>query len=495
MAAGYGQLANTIGINYGTVADNLPTPAAAVAAIQAMKIGRVKVFEPDAGIFGALANTGLEVVVMIPNDQIVAVGASAAAGDSWIQQNIAPYYPATNFVVILVGNEIFSGTTYQSVWPSLVPAIQNLQASLVTRGWSGQIKVSTAVALDVLSASYPPSAGTFRTDIAGPVLQPLLSFLTTTSSYLFVNVYPFLAYESDTSISLAYALFADTTSVEVVDGGLTYTNLMDAQLDAVNAAAVKLGFPTLRLSIGETGWPSAGDADQPGATIANAATYNRRLVDKMLSTTQIGTPARPGVFIPTYIFALFNEDQKPGPTSERNWGLLYPNLTAVYTIDLTGQTAITAYSVGSPPVLTTPPLGAGSGTWCVANPAAGNTSLVDALNFACGVSVEICSAIQSGQSCYLPNTVASHASWAFNNYWQTYKAAGASCAFGGAAVLTSTDPSKPEEFLGFSWVFFLLETHAIDQLMLQFILTIFREILFTVQVLELANFRTELAPS
>ena len=80
-------------------------------------------------------------------------------------------------------------------------------------------------------------------------------------------------------------------------------------------------------------------------------------------------------------------------------------------------------------------------------------TLVDALNFACGVSIEICSAIQSGQSCYLANTIASHASWPFNNYWQTYKAVGASYTFNGAAVLTSNDPSKPKEFLGFSWVF------------------------------------------
>jgi hypothetical protein len=431
LAAGYAQLGDTVGINYGTVADNLPSPADAVAAIKAMKIGRVKIFNPDAGILTALANSGLEVVVAVTNDQIVAVGATAAAADSWIQQNVATYYPATNIVVILVGNEIFTGTTYQSTWASLLPAIQNLQASLQTRGLSGQIKISTAVALDVLATSFPPSTGTFRADIATTVIQPLLSFLTTTSSYLFVNVYPFLTYSTNTDISLGYAMFASTATTDVVDGSLTYTNLMDAQLDAVNAAAAGLG------------WPSAGDADQPGATLANAAAYNRRLVSKVLSTTQVGTPARPGIFIPTYIFSLFNEDLKPGPSSERNWGLLYPNLTAVYAIDLTGQTTASEYSpTGESPILATPPLSAGSGTWCVSNAAADPTTLENALNFACGANAAFCTAIQVGQSCYLPNTVASHASWALNNYWQNYKAAGGSCSFDGAGVLTSTDPSK-----------------------------------------------------
>ncbi|KAG0631139.1 hypothetical protein M758_1G230500 [Ceratodon purpureus] len=438
----YGQLDHAVGINYGTLGDNLPSPTAAVAAIKAMQAGRVKLFNPNAGILTALANSGMEVVVTVPNEEIIAVGASPAAGDSWIQQNIAPYYPATNIVVILVGNEIFTGTAFQSTWASLVPAVQNLQASLVTRGWSGQIKVSTAVALDVLATSFPPSTGTFRADIATTVMQPLLSFLTTTSSYLFVNVYPFLTYTTNTDISLAYAMFASTATTDVVDGGLVYTNLMDAQLDAVNAAAARLGFAGLRLSVGETGWPSAGDANQPGATIDNAATYNRRLVSKIMSTSQVGTPAKPGVVIPTYIFALFNENQKPGAASERNWGLLYPNLSPVYAIDLTGKTAASEYSpTVESPILATPPLSAGSGTWCVSNAAADPTTLENALNFACGVNAEFCAAIQSGQSCYVPNTVAGHASWALNNYWQNYKGAGGSCSFDGAGVLTSTDPS------------------------------------------------------
>lgn len=220
---------------------------------------------------------------------------------------------------------------------------------------------------------------------------------------------------------------------------------MDAQLDAVNAATARLGFGGARIAVGETGWPSAGDATQPAATVENAATYNRRLVSKALSATQIGTPGKPGVFVPTYIFALFNEDQKPGPSSERNWGLLYPNLTPVYAIDLTGQTAASVYSPSvESPILAGPPLSAGSGMWCVSSAGADPTTMENALNFACGVNADFCAAIQSGQSCYLPDTVASHASWAFNQYWHQYKGAGGSCSFGGAAVLTSTDPSKPD---------------------------------------------------
>ncbi|XP_073392720.1 glucan endo-1,3-beta-glucosidase-like [Physcomitrium patens] len=355
--SGYAQQFRTLGINYRTLGDNLPSPTDAVAAIKTMKFGRVKIFNPNEKILTALANTGIEVVVAVPNEQIVEVGASPSAANAWVQQHVAAYYPATIIVVILVGNEIFTGTIFQSTWTSLVPAIQNLHAALESLGWSGQIKISTAVALDVLTSSFPPSAGSFRSDIATHIIQPLLTFLTTTSSYLFVNVYPFLTCSSSSDISLSYAMFANSTN-DVVDGVLTYTNLMDAQLDAVYAASFKLGFASLRIAVGETGWPTAGDPTQVHAPIDNAAVYNRRLVRKALSTTQIGTPSRPGFIIPSYIFALFNENLKPGAGSERNWGLLYPNLSQVYALDLTGQLSDSQNSPSSD----SSPLVSGSGT-------------------------------------------------------------------------------------------------------------------------------------
>jgi exo-beta-1,3-glucanase (GH17 family) len=308
-----------------------------------MKIGRVKIFNPDAGILAALADSGLEVVVAIPNDQIGEIGGDdGAAAEAWVAQNVAAYYPATNIVTILVGNEVFSDASLP--WAALVPAIQNLDTALAARGWSGAIKVSTAVAADVLSSSYPPSAGTFRPDIAVPVILPLLTFLSASHSYFFVNLYPFLAYATSAgAISLGYATFAGGVAA-VADGALRYTNLLDAQLDAVVAAMEKLGVDDVRVAVGESGWPTKADASQPGASVPNAAAYNRRLVRKTLASSGGGTPKRPGVFIPTFIFALFNEDLKPGPVSERNWGLLYPSLTPVYPIDLTGQLVDSQYA-------------------------------------------------------------------------------------------------------------------------------------------------------
>ena len=111
---------------------------------------------------------------------------------------------------------------------------------------------------------------------------------------------------------------------------LHYDNMLDAQIDAVYAAMKLMGHIDIEVRISETGWPSKGDENEAGATPENAGIYNGNLLKKIAEKK--GTPARPDVPIDTYIFALFNEDLKPGPASERNYGLFYPDGTPVYNI-------------------------------------------------------------------------------------------------------------------------------------------------------------------
>jgi hypothetical protein len=85
--------------------------------------------------------------------------------------------------------------------------------------------------------------------------------------------------------------------------------------------------------------------------------------------------------------------------------------------------------------------GAGGGSWCVASPSAGAAVLQVALDYACGQGGADCSAVQRGGSCFSPDTVRDHASYAFNTYYQKNPVQ-TSCDFGGAAVLTTTNPSK-----------------------------------------------------
>ncbi|KAJ7561228.1 hypothetical protein O6H91_03G019800 [Diphasiastrum complanatum] len=441
-----------IGINYGRVADNLPSPTQAVALIQQLKFGRVKIYDADPQVLTAMANTGLQVVVMVTNQELEGVGSSQATANEWVQKNVVAWHPAVNIITVVVGNEVLSDLTIQQTWPRLVPAMKNIHHAL-KRYKLRHVKVTTSVAIDCLETSYPPSNGTFRQDIAAPVIAPLLQFLSKTKFPFFINVYPYFAWASNPQqISLDYTLFGSRT-VMVEDGSRHYSSLLDAQLDALFSAMEKLGFDKVKLGISETGWPTKGDTDEIGATIANAALYNSGLIKWGLGAKK-GTPLRPGRDIPTFVFSLFNENLKPGPSTERNWGLLYPNGTSVYAIDLTGDLKDFEYAPLAQPLPFEPGLPGSSGNedqtplaspsshktqWCVAKPAVETEAMKSALEYACSQSD--CEAIQKEQACYYPVSLRSHASYAFNSYYQRYKHDGGTCDFAGTAVLVSTNPS------------------------------------------------------
>ncbi|KAK4787475.1 hypothetical protein SAY86_011308 [Trapa natans] len=97
---------------------------------------------------------------------------------------------------------------------------------------------------------------------------------------------------------------------------------------------------------------------------------------------------------------------------------------------------------------TTPTTSSG-GVWCIANPGASQTALQVALDYACGYGGADCSTIQSGGSCFDPNTLQDHASYAFNDYYQKNPVP-TSCVFGGAAQLSYTDPSHGNCHYSFS---------------------------------------------
>lgn len=121
---------------------------------------------------------------------------------------------------------------------------------------------------------------------------------------------------------------------------LRYDNMLYAQVDAVVFAMAKLGFSDIEVRVSETGWPSKGDANEVGATVQNAAVYNRNLVWRQMRNE--GTPLRPRSGLEVYLFALFNEDLKPGPTSERNYGLFQPDGKMAYNVGLSSAMSTTS---------------------------------------------------------------------------------------------------------------------------------------------------------
>ncbi|XP_015688601.2 PLASMODESMATA CALLOSE-BINDING PROTEIN 2-like [Oryza brachyantha] len=80
--------------------------------------------------------------------------------------------------------------------------------------------------------------------------------------------------------------------------------------------------------------------------------------------------------------------------------------------------------------------------WCIARSGAPEKTLQAALDYACGpAGAADCAPIQASGLCYLPNTLAAHASYAFNSVFQRARAAPGACDFAGTATITLTDPS------------------------------------------------------
>ncbi|KAJ1427912.1 X8 domain [Sesbania bispinosa] len=423
------------GVNYGQLGNNLPPPTTSVSLIKSLKAKRVKIYDANPEILKALQNTGLQVSIMVPNQIISNISTNQTLADEWVQSNVVPFYPKTLIRYLLVGNELISSTGKET-WSHIVPAMRRIKQSLTTFGLH-KVKVGTPSAMDVLESSFPPSNGTFRNDIAFTVIKPMLEFLHRTHSFFFLDVYPFFAWASDPiNINLSYALF-DSKNITVTDSGtgLVYRNLFDQMVDAVYFAMERLGYPDIRIFIAETGWPNKGDLDQIGANIHNAATYNRNFVKKVTEKPPVGTPARPGSVLPSFIFALFNENLKPGLGTERHFGLLHPNGSSVYEIDLSGKKPESEF----PPL--PPPDDYKGKAWCVVAEGANETAVVAALSYACSQGNRTCDPIQPGKSCFKPNTVVGHANYAFSSYWAQFRRLGGTCYFNGLATATAKDPS------------------------------------------------------
>jgi exo-beta-1,3-glucanase (GH17 family) len=426
-----------IGVNYGQVADNLPTPDATSKLLQSTSIQKVRLYGSDPTIIKSLANTGIGIAIGAANGDIPTLASDPNFAKNWVNTNVVPFYPSSKIILINVGNEVLTFGD-QILKNGLLPAMQNVQNALNDVSLGDKIKVSTVHTMAVLQNSEPPSAGSFDSSI-GDLMKGLLEFSKATGSPFTINPYPYFAYRGDARPeTLAFCLFQPNAGRFDANANIKYMNMFDAQVDAVRSALNSMSFKDVEIVVAETGWPYKGDNDEVGASIENAKAYNGNLIAHLRS--MVGTPLMPGKSVDTYLFALYDEDLKPGPGSERAFGLFKPDLTMTYDIGLSKSSSGSTSPSSTPKSSTTPSTKPKKETWCVPKAGISEAQLQTNLDYVCGHGLD-CSAIQPGGVCFEPNTLTAHATYAMNLLYQTSGRNPWNCDFSQTATLSSSNPS------------------------------------------------------
>ncbi|KAG1364167.1 glucan endo-1,3-beta-glucosidase 6 [Cocos nucifera] len=418
-----------IGANWGTQLSNPLPPGTVVEMLRDNGFQKVKLFDPEEDVMSALSNSGIQVMVGIPNEMLAGLASSTKAAEDWVSNNVSSYIKGgVDIRYVAVGNEPFLQTYNGSFLQTTLPALQNIQSALTKAGLSNQVKVTIPLNADVYeSSSGKPSDGNFRTDIHD-LMVSIVQFLSDNAAPFTVNIYPFISLYNDPNFPIDYAFFNGTPASPVVDGSITYTNVFDANHDTLIWSLQKNGFGNLTVIVGEIGWPTDGDMN---ANIQYAQRFNQGFMQRISSGQ--GTPMRPGA-IDAYLFSLIDEDQKsiqPG-NFERHWGIFSYDGQPKYQLSISTSNSGTLFGAKKIKYL--------DQQWCVFKPSVNldDSRVAPAVSYACGNAD--CTSLGYKTSCG-DLDARGNVSYAFNSYYQINEQDDRACNFQGIATTTNRNPS------------------------------------------------------
>ncbi|KAE9608200.1 hypothetical protein Lal_00003491 [Lupinus albus] len=423
---------NVVGFacNWGRVSSQ---PLPGDIAVKLMKdngFDKVKLFDADPEALNALANSGIKVMVGIPNVYLDAIVDNNNFADDWVAQNVSAYVKdGVDIRYVAVSNEAFLKDFKDTYIHKVLPALKAVKSSLDKAGLGQKVQVTIPINADIYESSNGlPSGGDFRANVTDEVVD-ILKFLNENKAPLTINIYPYLSLYYDSHFPKEYAFF-NATIDSLVDGNITYTNAFDGNLDTLISALEKHDLGSLSIIVGEVGWPTNGAVD---ANIANAQRFYQGLVDRINSKK--GPPKRPNEIPDVYMFGLLDENSKsvlPG-NFEPHWGIFNYDGSIKYQLDL-GQGKKLVPSEGVKYM---------KKQWCILDPNANidDPKMKENWKIACGASTG-CTSVGNGSACeFLDNRT--KASYAFNSFYQVTNQNKDGCVFNGLAIITDKDPSPP----------------------------------------------------
>ena len=307
---------SVIGVNFGRLSSRPLEIRDSIEKIKAIGANAIKLFDTDSKVLEALPNSGLRVMVAIPNGELEKYAYDSHACTQYAKTIKSFLDRNVQIEWVAVGNELTAEWYHGRYTSLLMPTLIKLRDAFASNGLSSRVKLVVPLDLSILSVSYPPSASEFRPELV-PLMKDILYFLRNNGDAPFVaNIYPMITKVENPGIPLDFVLL-EGQQHGYWDEGRFYKNLLEAQLDAVYHAIRKVGYETDNLMIGEIGFATGGAEI---ATFENA----RRFLKNFINSRRDGTPLI-RKSIPAFLFAFIDEDLKDtcgGRTEfERHWGL------------------------------------------------------------------------------------------------------------------------------------------------------------------------------
>ncbi|KAF5473572.1 hypothetical protein F2P56_010174, partial [Juglans regia] len=313
---------DALGVCLGTSGTDIPDPKTTVQLLHKYGFKKVRLLSSNNWMMEALINQNIAVTIGIANEELPMVADTIIdnAG-TWYNANVRPYISKMPIEYIVIGDDAILSPYSEFVIPAMTNIMQVLR-----RFDQGSIKVTVAVSTSVLEKTFPPSQGIFKArtrNIMVDILKAIAGYKF--SPVLMVNVYPY-RYHAAGLILQDFATFT-AHKPAIHDGNNDYWNMLDALLDAFVTALTRENLGSIRLVVGASGWPSAGNGRF--TTPALAATYNQNFMRRIVRRQ--GTPAHPTKPIDGFVYALFNENKKPGGPADQHFGLLKTDKTPAYS--------------------------------------------------------------------------------------------------------------------------------------------------------------------